>query len=227
MITVNLRPGQKRKRGGSPLASIQERLKVVGARVKDPLLVAAVVAWIAVVGFLGFTWASTRSDLSALEPQLTDAQTEHRRFKTFLGEKRRQELIRDSLVSQIGVIRGVDGDRYIWPHLLDEVARALPAYTWLTDMGMEGATAAVTDSASDSTAAPLVFRVTGRTVDIQAYTRFLRQLEASPWVYDVTPVSALTVVENERAVTAFTIRASFRRADSAYIRTVPLNQSVR
>ncbi len=227
MITVNLRPGQKRKRGGSPLASIQERLKVVGARVKDPLLVAAVVAWVAVVGFLGFTWATTKSDLAALEPQLEDARTEHKRFATFIGEKRRQELIRDSLVSQIGTIRGVDGDRYIWPHLLDEVARALPAYTWLTDMGMEGTTATVADSASDSTAAPLVFRVTGRTVDIQAYTRFLRQLEASPWIFDVTPVSALTVVENERAVTAFTIRASFRRADSAYIRTVPLNQSVR
>jgi hypothetical protein len=43
----------------------------------------------------------------------------------------------------------------------------------------------------------------------------------------VTPVSAQTVVEKERPVTAFTIRATFRQADSAYIRTVPLSQSVR
>jgi hypothetical protein len=35
------------------------------------------------------------------------------------------------------------------------------------------------------------------------------------------------VVENERPVTAFTIRATFERADSAYIRTVPLSESVR
>jgi hypothetical protein len=69
--------------------------------------------------------------------------------------------------------------------------------------------------------------VTGRTVDIQAYTRFLRNLEASPWITDVTPVSAQTVVEEERAVTAFTISANYREADSAYIRTVPLSQSVR
>ena len=67
----------------------------------------------------------------------------------------------------------------------------------------------------------------GRTVDIQAYTRFLRQLEASPWITDVTPVSAQTVVEKERPVTAFTIRATYSQADSAYIRTVPLSQSVR
>jgi hypothetical protein len=74
---------------------------------------------------------------------------------------------------------------------------------------------------------PLVFNIEGRTVDIQAYTRFLRQLEASPWVDHVTPVSAMTVVEKERPVTAFIIRAQFREADSAYIRTVPLSESVR
>ena len=93
---------------------------------------------------------------------------------------------------------------------------------------------AATDSAKkDTTAAepfvspPVAFNVNGRTVDIQAYTRFLRQLEASPWITDVTPVSAQTVVEKERPVTAFTIRATYRQADSAYIRTVPLSESVR
>jgi Tfp pilus assembly protein PilN len=74
---------------------------------------------------------------------------------------------------------------------------------------------------------PVPFTINGRTVDIQAYTKFLRQLEASPWITDVTPVSAQTVVEKERPVTAFSIKATFRDADSAYIRTVPLSQSVR
>ncbi len=73
----------------------------------------------------------------------------------------------------------------------------------------------------------MVFILNGRTVDIQAYTRFLRQLEASPWITEVTPVYAQTVVEKERPVTAFSIRATYRDADSAYVRTVPLSQSVR
>jgi hypothetical protein len=73
---------------------------------------------------------------------------------------------------------------------------------------------------------PVAFQINGRTIDIQAYTRFLRQLEASPWIIDVTPVSAQTIVEKERPVTAFTIRASYNRADSAYIRTAPFSQSV-
>jgi Tfp pilus assembly protein PilN len=107
------------------------------------------------------------------------------------------------------------------------VARALPAYTWLTEMSPSAGAVAADSSDSTSKAAPLSFKITGRTVDIQAYTRFLRQLEASPWVQDVTPISAMTVVENERPVTAFTLTATFHKADSAYIRTVALSQSVR
>jgi Tfp pilus assembly protein PilN len=253
MITVNLRPDLKRKRARRPLTGSLDVVRGLGSRIKDPLLLVAVVSWVAVVGWLGYVLLGTTHELSALTPQLEQSRAENKRFKAFLAEKRHQETIRDSLVSQIGVIRAVDGDRYVWPHLLDEVTRALPAYTWLVDLGPAGigATQRTKGAAPSPTAAkpaagkkaagkkadstkvenapppPVAFEVNGRTVDIQAYTRFLRQLEASPWITDVTPVSAQTVVEKERPVTAFTIRATFRQADSAYIRTVPLSQSVR
>lgn len=226
MITVNLRPGQKRKRGGSPFAGVSERAKAIGVRVKDPLLLAAAAAWIGVLLWLGWVWTSNTRELHALEPRLEQVRVEHKRFKNFIAQKRHQELIRDSLLSQIGVIRTVDGDRYVWPHVMDEVARALPAYTWLTEMS-PSAGAVPADSADTTSHAALSFKITGRTVDIQAYTRFLRQLEASPWVTEVTPLSAMTVVEHERPVTAFTLTATFHKADSAYIRTVALSQSVR
>ena len=240
MITVNLRPDLKRKRARSPLQGITESVRGLGARVKDPLLVVAVVAWVGSLGWLGFVVMNTGRQLATLEPQLEQTRAEHRRFKAFLTEKRHQEMIRDSLVAQIGVIRSVDGDRYVWSHLRDEVTKALPAYTWLTDLGADVATtpgpapapapapaAAKADSNAAPVKTPVAFSIVGRTVDIQAYTRFLRQLEASPWITDVTPVSAQTVVEKERPVTAFSIRATYREADSAYIRTVPLSQSVR
>ena len=228
MITINLRPGQKRKRAGNPLKDVGERFRALGTRVRDPLLLGAAAAWVIVAGFLAVSWFMTQRELSALEPRIEQARAEHTRFKTFLAQKRKQELIRDSLVAQIGVIRSVDGDRYVWPHILDEIARALPAYTWLTNVAVEAATIVnIADSTADTTAPALQFRVEGRTVDMQAYTRFLRQLESSPWIEEVMAVEAKTVVEKERPVTAFTIRATFTRADSAYIRTVPLSESVR
>jgi Tfp pilus assembly protein PilN len=240
MITVNLRPDLKRKRARSPFRGVLEGMRGLGTKVKDPLLIGSVVSWVAVAAWLGYVVIGTTHELNALEPQLEETRAEHKRFKAFLAEKRHQETIRDSLVAQIGVIRTVDGDRYVWPHLLDEVTKALPAYTWLVDMGFAAPAAAPAAAASpaastkqDTTAAapfmspPVAFNLNGRTVDIQAYTRFLRQLEASPWITDVTPVSAQTVVEKERPVTAFTIRGTYRQADSAYIRTVPLSESVR
>ncbi|MBA3893073.1 MAG: PilN domain-containing protein [Gemmatimonadales bacterium] len=239
MITVNLRPDLKRQRARSPLQGVMESLRGVGTKVKDPLLVASVVAWVGVLGWLGYVVVGTTHELNALEPKLEQTRAEHKRFKAFLAEKRHQETIRDSLVAQIGVIRTVDGDRYVWPHLLDEVTKALPPYTWLVDLGFAvpaapapGAPQAAGADQDTTKTQPLVspavaFNVNGRTVDIQAYTRFLRQLEASPWITDVTPVAAQTVIEKERPVTAFTIRATYRQADSAYIRTVPLSESVR
>jgi type IV pilus assembly protein PilN len=251
MITVNLRPDLKRKRARRPLMGSFDGLRGLGSRIKDPVLLVAVLSWVGVLGWLGTIFLGTTRELSALTPQLEQSRAENKRFKAFLSEKRHQEMIRDSLVAQIGVIRTVDGDRYVWPHLLDEVTRALPAYTWLVDLGPSGigatqrtpgaapapkpaarpagkrAAAADTAKIENAPPPPVSFEVNGRTVDIQAYTRFLRQLEASPWITDVTPVSAQTVVEKERPVTAFTIRATFRQADSAYIRTVPLSQSVR
>jgi Tfp pilus assembly protein PilN len=237
MITVNLRPDLKRKRARKPFIGSLDGLRGLGSKVKDPLLLVAVVAWVSVLGWLAFVYMSTARELNALTPQLEASRSENRRFKAFLTEKRHQETIRDSLVAQIGVIRHVDGDRYVWSHVLDEVTRALPAYTWLITVGMASTPAtpapatpaAAADTTKNGPPAPTViqFEVNGRTVDIQAYTRFLRQLEASPWITDVTPVSAQTVVEKDRPVTAFSIKATYTQADSAYIRTAPFSQSVR
>ena len=225
MITVNLKPGLKRKRAGGGGKQILEQVKALGTRVKDPLLLAAAAAWVLVIGWLGWSYISKTASLHALEPRLEQAREEQKRFQTLLNEKRRAERIRDSLLTQISTIRTVDGDRYVWPHVLDEVAKALPTYTWLTEIKVLSQPAVV-DSA-DTLARPMQFQLVGRTVDLQAYTRFLRQLEASPWLSSVTPLEARTIVEKERPVTAFTIQATFRKADSAYIRTVPLSQSVR
>src|SRR5947208_3282743 len=141
------------------------------------------------------------------------------------------------LVAEIQVIRGIDADRYIWPHVLDQITKALPPYTWLTGISVAGGgnvapgspgALPVAGSGTDSIGRPQVrIWITGSTVDIQAFTTFLRQLAASPWLTDVTPATTYTVIEADRPVTAFNVAVRFRVADSVYIRTVPLTQSAR
>ena len=226
MITVNLRPGQKRKAAGGGARQILDRIKCLGTKVNDPFLVGSVAACLGVAAFLGWAFVTNNAKFNDLGPRLEQARDEQKRFDNLLRQKHRAELIRDSLLSQIATIRGVDGNRYVWPHVLDEVAKALPPYTWLTTMTTFAAPA-VADTADSGAVRPTMFRVEGRTMDLQAYTRFLRQLEASPWLSDVTPLEAKTIIEKDRPVTQFIIQAAFQRADSAYIRTVPLSQSVR
>src|ERR1041385_6072089 len=206
MITINLKPGSKRaKGGGGSVAASMASLKELGAKVKDPWLVGAVASWVVVVLVLGSIWLSSAASLRSLGPELEKARSENRRYRAFLAEKKRVEAARDSVLAQIATISQVDGDRYVWPHILDEVTRALPDYTWLTDLPAVGPSAAAAAAAAVDTvvsgAPPVTVQMVGRTMDIQGFTRFMRQLEDSPWLKDVTVLSTETIIERGRAVT--------------------------
>jgi Tfp pilus assembly protein PilN len=159
------------------------------------------------LAFIGF---GSAAKISSLEDRLTASRAENRRYRTFLVEKQRATAAKDSIVAQIATIRTVDGDRYTWPHVLDEVTRALPPFTWLTQLTSVAAAAPI-DTSAAPISPPVQLQLVGRTMDIQGFTRFMRQLEDSPWLQDVTLVSTTTEIDHGRAVTAFTVKASYVR----------------
>lgn len=211
--------------------------KGIIAQVKDPWLLGAIAAWVVVGGGGALLFITDRARLAAAETRLENVRVEKRRYDIVIAQKRQAEKVRDSLLYEITVIRQIDADRYIWPHVLDQATKALPPYTWITQMRTASAIVApgagqvnngpVTVDRDSSGAPSVAIAIQGRTVDIQAYTTFLRQLAASPWFTDVTPASSQTVIEADRPVTSFTVTVHYRIADSVYIRTIPLVQSVR
>jgi Tfp pilus assembly protein PilN len=236
MIEINLLPGKKKAVKGAGMKLSLPDFKGLLAQVKDPFLIAAVAAWVIVGGGGALLFITDRARMASAENRLETMRTEERKWNIVIAQKRLAEKVRDSLLHEIIVIRDIDADRYIWPHVLDQATKALPPYTWITKI--QSVSAIVAPGAGqpngpvtvqrDSSGAPAVrVAIDGRTVDIQAYTTFLRQLAASPWFTDVTPASSQTVIEADRPVTAFTVTVSYRIADSVYIRTVPLVQSVR
>jgi len=235
MIEINLLPGGKRK--AAPGAGFKLRLalpdfRALLANVKDPWLIAAVVAWVIAGGGSAALFITERARLAVVESRLDSVRAEKRRFDVVIAQKRQSEKIRDSLVAEINVIRGIDSDRYIWPHVLDQITKALPPYTWLTTIAAVAVTMAPGGAppppTTDSSGATMVrLTISGSTVDIQAYTTFLRQLAASPWLTDVAPATSQTIIEADRPVTAFNVSLRFKVADSVYMRTVPLAQSLR
>src|SRR5574342_567778 len=131
MIEINLLPGQKRRgAGGGGLRRADFR--AFATNVKDPWLLGAIAAGVILIGGNLALYLVNTARLARLDSVLRGVQAEKRRYDAVVAQKRQAERVRDSLSAEMAIIRGIDGDRYIWPHLLDEITKALPAYTWLT-----------------------------------------------------------------------------------------------
>ncbi len=220
-IEINLLPGARKKARGAGL-SLPDFSQIV-ARVKDPLLVGALAAWVVGLSAMGWMWYTQTSALSAMEPRLLEAQNAARRFGQIIAQKELQTSLRDSLVMELDAIRKIDGDRFVWPHIMEEVTKALPEFTWI--VALDGVT--VQDQVLDDGTvipAPVQFNIDGRTSNIQSYTRFMTRLQDSPWFKNVGSTGTNTVVENGRTVRAFQITGTYQVADSAFIRTLSVSE---
>jgi Tfp pilus assembly protein PilN len=65
----------------------------------------------------------------------------------------------------------------------------------------------------------------GLTPDIQALTRFMRQLEASPFFGDVQLNNSQLAQDQGKDVTQFTLDVTYTRPDTSVIHRVPLSSS--
>jgi Tfp pilus assembly protein PilN len=226
MIEINLLPGRKKKRRAAPGAAIQ----AISQRVKDPLLAGVAGVWVVVLAVAGFLYVTQGATRRALEVEVAEARTEAQHFRSVIAERRRQQQLHDLLVSEFDAIRSIDAERHVWPHVMAEVTTALPEYTWLVGLEFVPAPTPPAGADADSTPRrppPLRFTVNGRTSDIGAYTRFLRQLGSSPWLTQIVPGATSTLVEDERPIIAFVITATFKTADSAFMNVAPLQETTR
>ena len=238
MIEINLLPGAgKKTRSRGVGLNLSGSLAGAIAKVTDPYMIGALAAvTISVVAVLGLFWAQRARELSVNE-RLQKAEQDSIRFATVIREKRKAQAQRDSVVRQVEMIRGFDNKRYVWPHLMDEVSRAMPPYTWLTSMMQTNAVVAAAQSTTDpkapvdpdsATVVPQVqFRIVGNTVDIQALTRFMKVLEASPFIENVQLVKSSMILVDNKEVTEFQLDARYQYPDSSAIRMQPVALSVR
>lgn len=220
MIEINLLPGAKKKRGGGRVGFQMPDVKAVMASVKDPWLIACIAGWVLVVAAIALLYLPRRAQVSALDPKLKAAERDARRLQQVLRTKAEAEAKRDSLITQINIIRDIDRERYIWPHILDQVTRVLPPYTWIDEL-----TSRTTEG--DTTGASVVsLQITGKSADIQAITRFVRNLEESPFLEAATTVSTAVVSEQGRDVFTYVINVRYQQPDTSLLTLQPLAASL-
>ena len=73
-----------------------------------------------------------------------------------------------------------------------------------------------------ATAKDINFRIVGHTVDIQALTRFMKSLEASPFIQNVQLTRSDLVLADGKEVTEFALAAETQSPPAFVIKTVPL-----
>jgi Tfp pilus assembly protein PilN len=165
-------------------------------------------------GLGGYLYFTTGGALTDLDVEIESAQADSVRYVDEIAQNNLLEAREDSILQRATIIQEIDEDRYVWPHILDEVARALPDYTWLTEI--------VQVSLGDV----LQFRIDGRAGNNFAVTQFMENLEASLFISTVDLLSAEQVLEDSggysRAVTAFSLEAFFERPPPELLETVPL-----
>jgi Tfp pilus assembly protein PilN len=238
VIRINLLPGGATTRraptrgtgGGGP--SIP---KLPG----DPRLAGLGGAAVLFLILAGFFWYSLGNKRTALAAQVERETADSVRLARTISLMNQLQARRDTIERKIDVIRSVDGQRYTWPHLLDEISRSVPQYTWLTKISTteeeEAAPAAAGPAPADSAgvdsasapAAPVApagpaFTLEGSTGSTQALTRLMKNLEASPLIRDVALVTSEQATQDRRTFLKFTLEARFETPDSSLIETVPV-----
>jgi Tfp pilus assembly protein PilN len=245
MIEINLIPAPKKKKVARAKAvDLGPMVSDVSGRVRDRFLIGAVGVVALSVAGVGFLYLRQTDRSHTLTERHDVAVADSTRYANVLKDRRRAEATRDSLVRQVNLIIGLDGDRYVWPHVMDEVSRALPQYTWITALAFTGVPQGGTnvavapksaDTSAKKKASPpkktdtsipkdaITVRVQGRTVDLQAVTRFMRDLEASPFFESVVLEKSEPVTENGKEVAQFQLTFGYSRPDTLPLRRTPLS----
>jgi len=250
MIEINLIPGTGKKArkggGGGAKLDLGASFANLKAKVRDPYMLGAIGSAVVAILVTGGLYSMQESRSARLDDELQKAVQDSTRYASVLREREKVEAKRDTVLRSLNMIRAIDDDRYIWPHVMDEVSSALPPYTWIVSLGFSGvgqATAPVTtvlasepSGTSGRRRKPIPtqivrdtvrLRLIGNTVDIQALTRFMKQLETSPLLENVTLMSSQRANDNGKEVTQFQLDMRYSRPGTNDVRRVPLAVSVR
>jgi Tfp pilus assembly protein PilN len=249
MIEINLLPGAKKaKRGGgssAPSINFAAIGAAISAKVKDKWLAAAVLSGAVSFAAIALLFLSQRNRESGLQAAEAKALEDSTKYAAVRADRARAQARRDSALLQLNIIKAIDEDRYVWPHVLEEISRALPIYTWMRVVTFTGQPQGVnppaaikqpppdTGKVKKKRADPVIprdtvrIRLTGRTVDIQALTRFMRSLEESPFLGLVQLQKSELSVEGGKEVTQFTLDVMYTRPDTTLLRRAPLTLTQR
>lgn len=167
MIEIDLLEQRRSRRPGAEDAA---RLQWTRVLPRDGWMIGSAVAALAAT-FAAVHPFTAGDDAAAVARRLEAAIRDSVRIAAVVVDAGVLESRRDSMAARMDAILELDGQRYVWAHLMDEVAKALPREAWLTRLA----------HVPQAEGGPRI-RMEGGVVGSMALTRFWNRLEASPFI---------------------------------------------
>lgn len=212
MIEINLHPtgGQKRKRGRKRRSLQLPSPARLGALREDPWKAGLVAVFIVVPLCILGLWLLQRSRAADLQDRLDAATADSARLAELrvLSDSLRDR--KQAVQARVQLVEQLDHNRFVWPHLLDEISGAVPNLAWLTAIKQQSGLPHVQVQLLGVAANPLIV------------TRFVHNLERSPYLTNVQIVS--TQAQQVQGLTAqnFTLTVDYRSPPADSVTTEPL-----
>ncbi len=220
MIEINLLPG---KDGGRRAGNRHRAIRRFPALARlDAWLLGSTVIVLGSVGLSLHLVRASAALVPTMEAQLQESLADSAQTAVAALAHEEADRIRDSLSVRILRIEGLDRGRYRWPHLLDEISRALPGGIRINAISEvipvpRPAIQGISPEAGAKgphAVPPTRFRVEGIALDNFTLTQYWNRLEASFFIRDVNLVNTEAVQVTGSADPASTRYRFVLEADS-------------
>jgi Tfp pilus assembly protein PilN len=193
------------------LPSLGDRLK--GADSIDRWSAFLVAGWIVGPLLLAWLFLGSSGRMADLEVAIEGARLDSIRYAEIRAANQTLLARQDTIAAKLEIIQEIDAGRFAWVHIMDEVSRSLPQFTWLTGVRSQPTEA--------SLQAPR-FTVEGRTGTTFALTEFMQTLEASPFLKSITLITTDQIREGESLIYSFTLEGEFQDPPPDVVQTIPI-----
>ncbi len=212
MIEVNLLPEAQRSRGSSKRARVSRPSLPGGAGDRNPWTTALIAVCVIVPAAVLFLWWTQRGDARSLDERLEAATADSARLADLRLVSDSLNARRQEIRDRVALVEALDRNRFVWPHLMDEISRAVPRLAWLSTLRQTAPLPNVEVQVQGVAANPL------------AITEFVRNLEASDYITDVRILGSQkqTLNDGDLSVQAFTLSVAFTEPAGGVRRTEPI-----
>lgn len=220
MIEVNLHPERGRARGGTgrrlpiSLPTSFPSFGKGGSGGRDIWTILAIGLPVLAILVVGWLWLSQRSERGELEARLEVAAADSARLSDLRSLSDSLTARERRIARRLELVKSLDDGRFVWPHLLDEIGRAVPSYTWLTSLRQNAAEPR------------LQVQVDGLAANPLAITEFVRNLQDSPYVGEVRILGSQQELVENVAAQAFKLMIVYEPPPPETIQSEPAAEGI-